>query len=324
MSPLISVIVPVYQVAAYLNTCVASICGQTYRELEIILVDDGSTDKSPLICDEWKRKDSRVKVVHKINGGLSDARNAGMAVAAGDYIGFVDADDWISPEMYERLVFAIEMNNSDIACCAVEMFWESSDKKSFLLRPRNNVLNREEAQLALLKETELKQPVWYKLYKRKMIQDIPFEIGKQHEDVFWSYQAVGRASRVSIIDYVGYHYRQRADSIMGRRFSMKNLDALDAYCRRYEYLKMHFPKIAEEGLVCIWEACIFYGQMNLLYIDEKDRIVVWNRIQEVCVRYPIKISECRNVKPTHWCWLLLAQVSLRTVCIVKNKLKIGL
>lgn len=117
---LISVIVPIYKVEAYLNRCVESIVRQTYTELEIILVDDGSPDGCPALCDEWAGKDKRIKVIHKSNGGLSDARNAGMRAAEGNYISFVDSDDWIAPEFYRLLLEAMRETGSDIAACKIQ------------------------------------------------------------------------------------------------------------------------------------------------------------------------------------------------------------
>ena len=118
---LISVIVPVYRTEAYLDRCIESIVDQTYTNLEIILVDDGSPDRCPQMCDEWARRDTRIRVIHKKNGGLSDARNAGMAAATGEYIGFVDSDDWIKPDMFRLLYEKMEQMQSDIAACGVEM-----------------------------------------------------------------------------------------------------------------------------------------------------------------------------------------------------------
>ena len=128
----ISVIVPVYKVEPYLDRCVQSVVNQTYPNLEIILVDDGSPDQCPVMCDTWAKKDPRIRVIHKKNGGLSDARNAGMAAASGEYISFVDSDDWIAPEMLERLVKALERDDSDIAACAVEMVWEDGRENKTL------------------------------------------------------------------------------------------------------------------------------------------------------------------------------------------------
>ena len=321
---LISVIVPVYRVEQYLDRCVESITNQTYKYLEIILVDDGSPDNCPAICDEWMKKDHRVRVIHRENSGLSDARNAGISVAAGEYIGFVDSDDWISPEMYERLLDSMQKDGSDIACCSVEMFRDTDANRTFLVNPTNSVLNRQQAQLALLEESKLKQPVWYKLYKRNLIKGISFETGKQHEDVFWSYQAIGRANKVSIIDYVGYHYRQRDDSIMGRRFSLHNLDALEAVCQRYEYFKREFPELAQAGLIRIWENCIYDGQMSLLYLKANDLHKALEIIHDVRYKYPVTKVRHANISKSRKIWIWLSGVSLPLVCRMRNTLNIGL
>ena len=158
---MISVIVPVYKVEPYLDRCVKSVVDQTFSDLEIILVDDGSPDNCPAMCDAWAARDSRVRVIHKPNGGLSDARNTGMAAATGEYISFVDSDDWIAAEMLERLIQALERDQSDIAACAVEMVWEDGTPSELLTVQTNCILDRHEAQKALLEESLLKQPVWY-------------------------------------------------------------------------------------------------------------------------------------------------------------------
>ena len=120
MEELISVIVPIYKVEAYLERCIGSIVNQTYQNLEIILVDDGSPDSCPDICDAWKEKDDRIKVIHKKNGGLSDARNAGMQIMAGTYISYIDSDDWVANDMYEKMMYAIKKNDADICECQFE------------------------------------------------------------------------------------------------------------------------------------------------------------------------------------------------------------
>ena len=223
---LISIVVPVYKVEPYLDKCVSSIVNQTYKNLEIILVDDGSPDNCPAMCDAWAEKDNRIRVIHKPNGGLSDARNAGMSVATGELMAFVDSDDWIAPDMYEKLYHHLTEDGSDIAACGVQMVWENNTPPRLLTRPGSRTLNRDEAMQAIIEESWLKQPVWYKLYKSKLVRDICFPVGKYHEDVFWSYQAVGKTSKVSVSDYVGYYYLQRGGSIMGEGYSIKRLDAV--------------------------------------------------------------------------------------------------
>lgn len=320
---LITVIVPIYKVEPYLDRCVRSIVDQTYTNLEIILVDDGSPDNCPTMCDAWAAKDSRIKVIHKANGGLSDARNAGLAAATGDYIAFVDSDDWIAPEMLERLYEAIQRDESDIAACAVEMVWEDDTPSRMLTVRENRVLEREEAQSALFSEKLLKHPVWYKLYRGETIHDIPFEVGKYHEDVFWSYQAVGKAKSVSLIDYVGYFYTQRPGSIMGESFSLKRLDAMEAYERRYGYLAENFPELEQRARLSLITHCIYMGQMALKYLDREERKTAFAYLNEVKSRYPYSHMEYANRKMSHRLWLDLSKVSLKLACMLKNVLGVG-
>lgn len=320
----ISVIVPVYKVEPYLDRCVQSIVDQTYTNLEIILVDDGSPDNCPAMCDAWAEKDSRIRVIHKENGGLSDARNAGMAIARGEYLAFIDSDDWIAPEMLTGLHRAMQRDNSDIAACTVEMVWEGGTPSRLLTVQTNCVLNREEAQRALLKETLLKQPVWYKLYRRKSIEHILFEVGKYHEDIFWSYQAIGAANRVSVIDYVGYFYLQRSGSIMGAGYSLKRLDAMEAYERRYRYLAEQFPNLEREARIKMVQSCIYHGQMALKNLsgEEKKRCIA--HLNGVKNRYPIEPCDYAGEKFSHRIWLALYKRSLYGVCMIKNMFGIGL
>ena len=320
----ISVIIPVYKVELYLDRCLESVTSQSYSNLEIILVDDGSPDNCPAMCDAWAAKDSRIKVIHKPNGGLSDARNAGMAVAAGEYISFIDSDDWIEPEMLERLLSALQKDNSDIAACTVRMVWEDGSPDKLLTVQKNAVLDKNMAQKELLSERLLKQPVWYKLYRRELISDIPFEVGKQHEDVFWSYQVVGRAKQVSLIDYIGYNYFQRGGSIMGSGYSLKNLDAIEAYERRYQYLAEHSPELEQRARVGIHTACIFQGQMVLRHLPKQERKKAFMYLNDVKNRYPIRSSDYANRKITHRMWLGISRVSLQGVCRLKNLFGVGL
>ena len=324
MLDLISVIVPVFNVEQYLNRCVESIVGQSYQNLEIILVEDGSPDMCSQICDDWAKKDKRIKVIHKGNGGLSDARNAGMEIASGDFIGFVDSDDWIAPEMYEKLIDAIKREECDIAACSVEMVWEDGRPRCFLTEQINCTLSTMEAQAALLDETKLKQPVWYKLYRRKVVEGVPFEKGKYHEDVFWSYQVIGNASKVSVIDYIGYYYWQRKESIMGETYSLKRLDAMEAYCRRYVYMREKFPKLEVAARRAVLANCIYHGQMVMLHLPKTEQRKVFEYLEQIKQNHSVKWRECKDMKMSHRIWLIMGQKSLKTACCFKNLLKIGL
>ena len=324
MNNIISVIVPVYKVEKYLDRCVQSIVTQSYNNLEIILVDDGSPDGCPAMCDEWAKKDKRIKVIHKENGGLSDARNAGLGIAQGDFIGFVDSDDWIAPDMYQRLMLAMNRDGSDVAACGVEVVWEDERSSSMLTKPVNCILNRNDAQKALLEETDLKQPVWYKMYRRETIANILFDVGKYHEDVFWSYQVVGNAEKVSVISDVGYYYWQRKDSIMGSSFSVKRLDAMEAFCKRQDYFEKEFPQLWSLGICRLWFQCLYYGQLALSFLPKDEQRQVFEKLHEIKRQYPLRYKDYSRLKVTQRIWVLLAKMSLRTTCKLRNLFGIGM
>lgn len=317
----ISVIVPVYKVEAYLDKCVSSIVNQTYTNLEIILVDDGSPDNCPAMCDAWAEKDSRIRVIHKPNGGLSDARNAGMAVATGELMAFVDSDDWIAPDMYEHLYQRLSEDNSDIAACGVQMVWENKTPSRMLTRDGNCVLNQEEAMRAIIEESWLKQPVWYKLYKTALVRDILFPKGKCHEDVFWSYQAVGSAKKVSVSDHVGYYYLQRGGSIMGAGYSLKRLDAVEAKVQRCTYIQERFPALSPLAVKDLWLTCIYQEQLAMRTLGKAEAEKILAYFENVIETHPFQMEGCSAKERL---WLNMAKSSLVAACRVRNALKIGL
>lgn len=324
MKRMISVIVPVYKVEPYLDRCVRSIVEQTYTDLEIILVDDGSPDNCPAMCDAWAERDSRVKVIHKQNGGLSDARNAGMDIATGEYIGFVDSDDWIAPEMYQILYNMLQRDQSDIAACGIKMFWEDDTPPRMLTPAGQKVLDRESAMSAIVEERELKQPVVYKLYRREIISSIRFPVGKYHEDVFWSYQAVGSAQRVSVTDIPCYFYMQRSGSIMGEGFSLRRLDALEACAQRQQYIEQRFPQLSEQAAIDFCFRCMYQQQMALRYLRGAER----REAGRIIRRYR---KQLRGLSPTklelplkQQMWLWLSRRCFIGTCQVRNLLKVGI
>ena len=319
----ISVIVPVYKVEAYLDRCIQSIVEQSYQNLEIILVDDGSPDHCPAMCDAWAEKDERIRVIHKKNGGLSDARNAGMAVATGELMGFVDSDDWIARDMYRLLHERMIADGSDIAACGVEMVWDDGTPSKSLTQSGCCVLNQEEAMRAIVKESWLKQPVWYKLYKTALIRDILFPVGKYHEDVFWSYQAVARVQRVSVLDTPCYFYMQRGGSIMGEGYSLRRLDALEARVLRCAYIKKHFPELVSEDQASLLLFCVYSMQMRMFYLKGTEQETAESRIERI-VKGLRPLCCPREMAIKQRIWFYMAQLCIKNTCRLRNRLKIGL
>lgn len=324
-TPLISVIVPVYKVEAYLDRCVQSIVDQTYTNLEIILVDDGSPDRCPQMCDEWEKRDSRIRVIHKENGGLSDARNAGMSVAGGEYISFVDSDDWIEPAFVQVLLNALLEHDCDVAGCLYRKCAENEETDSTSTDYNVQVFDRLMAMSELIDNRLIQQVVWNKLYKRELIEGILFEKGKYYEDEFWSYQMIGRINRFAVTDYSGYNYFQRADSIMGEAYSLKRLDAVEAKVRRQVYLEENMPELAERGRINLLFTCIYHGQMALKWVEYKKECKhIFAILRKIIKGHLAKKSILKQLKLIHRLWIVLASFSLPLTCRIRNVLKVGL
>lgn len=322
---LISVIVPIYKVEAYLNRCVESIVRQTYTELEIILVDDGSPDGCPALCDEWAGKDKRIKVIHKSNGGLSDARNAGMRAAEGNYISFVDSDDWIAPEFYRLLLEAMRETGSDIAACKIQKVGKAEDiQKTLNITGKREELDTVSALRELICENKVQQVVWNKLYKKECIDSVPFEKGKCNEDEFWSYQVFGSAERTVLIDYIGYYYFQRAGSIMGTSYSRRRLDAVEAKCKRQDYLELQFPQLAPVGRRDLFFFCLYHGQMVLKQLHGVDKKEAMHFLKRTVKQHPVRSADLRGDSFAKKVWFRMAGLSFEGTCTLRNFLKIGM
>ena len=233
---------PVYRVEKYLKKCVDSILHQTYRNLEIILVDDGSPDRCPKICDEYEEKESRIKVIHKENGGLSDARNAGIEAATGTYIGFVDSDDYISSDMYETLYRLIDHTGAQVAVC--NFYWarnETARPFSLPFQDSALVLDRMEAAKELLLDRRIQNYVWNKLYRADLFDGIRYPVGKCFEDIYTTYCLILKSSKVAITAEPKYYYWQREDSICGIMSSQATQDSFHARQERLFFIKENYP-----------------------------------------------------------------------------------
>lgn len=223
----LSIIVPVYQVEAHIDECITSILDQTFRDFELILVDDGSLDLCPAICDVYAQKDSRIRVIHQKNQGLSAARNTGLQAARGDYIGFVDSDDFIEASMYEKLLDNLEREKADISVCGRYKVW--GDKK--IQEQKSNVYKvMDSAQALALMNTNVlgyfDVAAWDKIYKRSCFKGIEFPEGKLCEDWFVMYKLFFNARRIVYDSIPLYNYRQRTGSIThGKKVNTMSLSA---------------------------------------------------------------------------------------------------
>ena len=317
---LVSIIVPIYGVERYLNQCIDSIVCQTYQNLEIVLVDDGSKDACPQMCDEWARKDPRIKVIHKKNGGLSDARNAGIAVASGTYVAFIDSDDWVAPDFIKSLLDAI--GDGDIAACGIAAVNDNGERLRSL-SSCDLALDSVSAMNRLIWEDGFRQTVWNKLYRRDLMTDVLFEVGKCNEDDFWTYQVVARTNKIKCISKELYFYRQREGSIMNTEYSRKRLDGVEARKRRYMFNAVHFPQLLNE------EKKSFLG--TLLYACQKIDQISNEQERNYCIKEIEKYfafwKEAPGIyKATSFkekMWMNMAEKSLWKTARLRNKLGIG-
>ena len=237
MQPLISVIIPVYNAEPYLAACVESVLTQTYNNTEIILVDDGSPDNCPIMCDSYAEQDDRVRAIHKENGGLSTARNAGIDAATGEYLAFLDSDDLWSPYFLDRLYCAITETSADIAVCQFIRF-SGDDIPAKPEKQDTLVFTQAEAFDCLFNyrnENMVIAP--NKLYRRKIFKTIRYPVGKFHEDEAVIHEVIGAADRVAWVDEAHYYYRQTPGSITTAKFNLKRLDEMYAKEQRIAYFE---------------------------------------------------------------------------------------
>ena len=247
--PLVSIIVPVYNVKPYLSQCLDSIIGQVYQNIEIIIVDDGSTDGCADICDEYKHKDERVVVVHKRNEGLSSARNSGMSLATGKYITFIDSDDMVSNIFVSDIMKVMVETGADIGVSDYNRFNEknclkdSINSESEVSEISNKCFSAVECLKCIYKSDVhgMNFVAWGKIYKRSLFtdNDIYYPNGKIHEDTFTTYKVVYRAQKVCFANESLYYYRVREKSIMNCSFGKKNLVALEATRETCDFFEQH-------------------------------------------------------------------------------------
>lgn len=318
--PLISVIIPVYGVEAYLDRCIESLVGQRYRNLQIILVDDGSPDRCPALCDAWAEKDERIQVIHKENGGVSEARNTGLKAARGEFIGFVDSDDWIDSNFFSVLYDALISTGSDLVECGS---WETTGKTNIPDRYDLSAVTytKEAAMKEHVMDTRFPAVVWNKLYRRELI-DIPFQAGKYHEDLFWTYQIIERCELCASVPVRMYHHFVRPDSITGAPYSAKRVDCAQAFFERCVYLTEHYTELAirEQGRFigqCIWQT-----QQLLLHPEEDPTGSNKKKLYQWACGMPSTWKQ--NCSTKQWLFNCLYLLTPIATCKLRNALKIGI
>lgn len=275
MNPEISIIVPVYNVENYLKDCIESIINQTFNNFELILINDGSTDKSGEICDEYSKLDTRIKAIHTEYKGVSSARNIGISIAKSMYIGFVDSDDYIDKDMYKTLYDLCIDNGCDISICKLGREIDgkliNNEKVEYI-----KILNNEEGICQLFKGILYRFSLCNKLFNRNCFKNITFPEGRIHEDLSTTYKLFANSNKIIYTSYIGYMYVKRNNSILTKKYDHKRLDAFIGWNEIIEFINDRYPMLKEIVYASYTYACIdhmYYILNQVQYNDEKKELL---------------------------------------------------
>ena len=264
----LSVIVALYNSEGFLDRCLMSLVRQTYGNLEIILVDDGSTDRSGEICDRYAAEYSNIQVIHKENGGVSDARNVGVEQATGKYVTFLDSDDYIHHQAYEIMLHHMELLGADIVECEYWKVWDQQDEREYL-GCAVEVQTRDQAMIQHMEWKNFDISLWNKIYKREMFQNVRFPVGKIFEDEACTYKLLFQAKKLIHLFFPLYFYQQsRTTSILGGKFTEAQYASTEALLERIEFMKKNAPHLVEEANRA-FVVHIFYHLHNFACSDKK-------------------------------------------------------
>lgn len=321
MRPVISIIVPIYNVEHYLRECLESILNQTFKQFELILVNDGSSDKSGKICAEYAKLDNRVILINKNYGGVSSARNTGLAIAKGEYIGFVDSDDYIHKDMYKDLYELCNKTNSDISISKLgrEVNGEVINKeKEFFIKEMDN----SEAMKELFKGILYRFSLCNKLFKKKCFNGIQFPEGRIHEDLSTTYRLFANSNKATYINKIGYIYVKRENSILTTRFSEKRMDAFIGWEEIIRFMNSNYTNLEEEYMSCFAFAVTDYIYYALNQAQDKVQLNHYLRlIQSYGRKHYGKIVKNKRVsiKSKYSIFFLLINIKLFKTLLIFRK-----
>lgn len=271
----LSIIVPIYNVGPYLRRCVDSILAQTFSDYELILVDDGSPDDCPQICDLYALRDNRIRVIHKANGGLSDARNAGLDIAQGDYIGFVDSDDYIEPQMYQRLIEALELHDADMVACGILQERESGEiTGQWPGLTEDKVYGRQDFLDHFYPDVrrDILPAAWNKVYKKHLFQTIRFPKGKIYEDAFVQLPLYDLCEKIVVCHEALYHYiYDRGGSIQNSNYSIRRLHLIECNYEQYSFF-IKKGNVAQQQYVLAAYLIQYMKNHHAIHLSHRDYI----------------------------------------------------
>lgn len=288
---LISIVVPIYNVEKYLNKCVDSLINQTYKNIEIILVDDGSTDSCPQICDEYIQRDNRIKVIHKKNGGLSSARNVGIKEANGSYLLFVDSDDYIEYNTCKELIECLKKENVDIIQFKKRVFSENEILNDIENASTNyldyKVYSNIEAYDIYMNNGEFTREAWDKLYSKNLFNDIEYPVGRLAEDLATTYKLITKAKKIGLLNRELYNYLVRKNSIMGQKSIKLMEDTCRAHLEIYNFNEIYNKKYLKNSITNYYNNLVkLYCRLHMENIEQNiDKI---NEIKQILDSIRIK------------------------------------
>lgn len=321
MNELVSIIVPVYNTEKYLNKCLNSILTQTYKNIEVILINDGSTDNSLKVCKEYEKKDKRIKLINKENEGLSATRNLGILTAKGKYIGFIDSDDFIEEDMFKNLYEDMINNNSDISIC------EMTNSEKYLKENKTTkveVLNNKEAIFKLLYDNEINNYAGNKLIKKEMFENIKFPIGRKFEDLAIMHYLIEKAKTITYNSYIGYHYIQRPGSItksISESYLTDYLWATDVFIstikENHKELTKEIDSTYAKYIVNIFSGCT-KGRLKAFYNCEKMK-QKYKIYKNICKDLGLK-EALKKLNFKHKCFAILLFCNKKIAYFIGSKI----
>ncbi len=321
MIDLVSIVVPVYNVKPYLYQCINSIIKQDYTNLEIIIVDDGSTDGCAAICDEYAAKDDRIQVVHKTNGGLSSARNAGTKIAKGKYIAFIDSDDWVSEDYISHQIRLANQYKADIIVMGHCSIWEGGEApKIDYSNEKISEYSKIEALEAILYGFKM-QVSACKMFKTELIKRYPFPVGALYEDLGMMYKVFGDAEIVVQSNLPMYYYRRRNGSIINEKFDSRHLVIIDHAQKQYDYIKDNYPQLLKAAS---YRCAYVVTELSPKVLNVNDK-ATFMKIRKVLIQHKKDIlfnhkvqSKCKIRAFAILCGYTPAKIETKTEKIIKR------
>lgn len=317
----VSIIVPVYNVKEYLEECLTSILDQTYPQLEILLVDDGSTDGSTDICQTYQKSDASIRYIRQENQGLSGARNTGLRMMTGEWVCFVDSDDWLDRHYVETLLEEAYRTQADVVACS---YYLASDLATVAVKlPAYHSESKKQLMTDYFTKEALKTIVWNKLYRSSLLEGLRFELGKLHEDEFFTFRLLDRVSSGVQIPEPLYFYRQREDSIMSTAFSVRNISSLEAHVSKVAYVNCELPELSLGMKMAGYSLALYQFQRTYTLKDKDMRKKAQVQILELSEAFLMSGEEYRGLKVRDKIKYLLVCYFMKPYAKTRCWLKLG-